>query len=104
MLLGKWAGTGAHMQDKIIQNLQAFVLPGLECYYQVFILPLMGPSLFSLYPDKMPMAIRMSAAKQLLKRLESLHIAGIVHRGKPIRKSFISLFHIILEINSYLQT
>jgi serine/threonine protein kinase len=30
----------------------------------------------------MPMATRMSAAKQLLEALESLHKAGIVHRGE----------------------
>lgn len=29
-----------------------------------------------------PMSVRMSAAKQLLKAVESLHKAGIVHRGQ----------------------
>lgn len=42
----------------------------------------MGPCVHPVELEKVPMASRMSAARQLLEGLENLHKAGIVHRGK----------------------
>jgi serine/threonine protein kinase len=50
--------------------------------HQVLVLPLMGPRINWHTLVKLSMAQRMSAARQLLEALESLHAAGIVHRGK----------------------
>lgn len=49
--------------------------------HTVLVLPLKGPCISWHVLIKSPMASRMSAAHQLLKALESLHEAGIVHRG-----------------------
>ncbi|KAL3448087.1 kinase-like domain-containing protein [Aspergillus insuetus] len=48
--------------------------------HQVLVLPLMGPSINWHTLVKVSMATRMSAARQLLEALESLHTSGIVHR------------------------
>ena len=54
------------------------------------VFPLMGPCLDRYTVTNLAISTRMSAAKQLLKALEALHNAGIVHRGK----SFYT-FHIV---------
>ena len=97
MCLGDWAEAEACIQDRIIQDVQdtshlvtlldTFLLPrpaGNNRHHRVLVFPLMGPCLCSLMLKKMsiPMATRMSAARQLLEALENLHKAGIVHRGE----------------------
>lgn len=55
----------------------------VEHRYNVLVLPLRGPSLKALQQGtKIPLARRMSAAKQLLQAVLSIHDAGLVHRGK----------------------
>ncbi|PKX92345.1 protein kinase [Aspergillus novofumigatus IBT 16806] len=87
MSSGEWGETEIRMQDKIIQNIQdtcllvmysaTFPLPGNNFYHRVLVFPLPLPC----YPDKYAHgAARMSAARQPLEALESLHKAGIVHR------------------------
>ncbi|KGY15338.1 CMGC protein kinase [Paracoccidioides brasiliensis Pb03] len=58
-----------------------FSLRGRDCDrdHRVLVFPVRGPSLSSPHTDRMSMAARMSAAKQLLKALESLHGCGIIH-------------------------
>ncbi|EEP79848.1 predicted protein [Uncinocarpus reesii 1704] len=77
------------MQEKILQNVQdtshlvtylaTFCLCGDGCNHRVLVFPLRGPAV-DLYASRKPMASRMSAARQLLMALDSLHKAGIVHR------------------------
>ncbi|PGH17442.1 serine/threonine protein kinase [Polytolypa hystricis UAMH7299] len=88
------AGEGEHeiqMHEEILQSVQdtsrlvtclaTFSLPGdNNCNHQVLVLPWRGGCLDDLRIKKMSMTARMSAAKQLLEALESLHKAGIVHR------------------------
>ena len=95
MCLGDWAETEACMHGKIIQDVQdtshlvtlfdTFLLPrsaGDDRQHRVLVFPLMGPSLDWHVLKMTSMATRMSAARQLLEALESLHKAGIVHRGE----------------------
>lgn len=65
-------------------SLATFLLPGNNEYnsHRVLVLLLMGPHLDSLYMKKLSMSTRMSAARQLLEALESLHEGGILHRGE----------------------
>ncbi|KAL2830888.1 kinase-like domain-containing protein [Aspergillus cavernicola] len=90
MSLGEWGDNEVWIQDQIIQNVQdtshivtyldTFLLPGNNSHHTVLVYPLMGPCL-DLYKLKdKSMTTRMSAARQLLEALESLHKAGIVHR------------------------
>lgn len=59
----------------------------VEYRHSVLVLPLRGPSLFTFHIEtKLPLTCRMSAAKQLLQSVSSLHDAGLVHRGKSSRK------------------
>lgn len=61
--------------------------------YVVLVLPLRGPSLSTLLEDiKRPMTYRMSAAKQLLQAVLSIHSASLVHRGKSPKQSLFSLY------------
>ncbi|WEW60862.1 hypothetical protein PRK78_006350 [Emydomyces testavorans] len=79
-----------HMQKVILQNVQdashlvtyleTFLLPGGKHSHRVLVFPLRGPCLYDLDVQKKSMTTRMSAARQLLEALESLHKAGIVHR------------------------
>lgn len=85
-----------HMQNEIRQKVQdtsrlvvyldTFLLPGRtregEDYHRVLVLPLKGPPLSVLSVRKLSMSTRMSAAKQLLEALESLHKSGIIHGGE----------------------
>ncbi|OAX79303.1 serine/threonine protein kinase [Emergomyces africanus] len=90
--LGEWGEHETHMQNEILQNVQdtsnlvtcsaTFLLPSgsSKSYHRVLVLPLLGPCITSLILDRMALAIRMSAAKQLLEALERIHQAGIIHR------------------------
>ncbi|KAJ6035935.1 hypothetical protein N7540_000214, partial [Penicillium herquei] len=74
-----------HMQDKshLVVYLDMFLLPRgckNDTYHRVLVLPLMGPCISWHILTRTSMAARMSAAQQLLRALESLHQAGIVHR------------------------
>lgn len=90
MSLGDWGENEYRMQDEILKNVQdtsrlvtyirTFLLPGNQ--HRVLVFPLMGPCIYPIELEKVPMASRMSAARQLLEGLENLHKAGIVHRGK----------------------
>ncbi|EEH02630.1 protein kinase [Histoplasma capsulatum G186AR] len=90
MSLGEWGENEARMQGEIRQNvydtshlvtsLTTFLLPGNGCQHRVLVFPLMGPCLQPSILRNMPMATRMSAAKQLLEALENLHKGGIIHR------------------------
>lgn len=94
MSAGDWADTELHAQDIITQNvhdtshlvtyLDTFEIAGNVCTHRVLVLPLMGPCISHCIVQEMPMATRMSAARQLLEALENLHKAGIVHRGEYI--------------------
>ncbi|KAL2813008.1 kinase-like domain-containing protein [Aspergillus granulosus] len=92
MCLGEYAEHEARIQEQIIRNVQdtshlvtyltTFELPrgdGGGCH-KVLVLPLMGPCVSIYTLGSIPMAARMSAARQLLEALEQLHNAGIVHR------------------------
>ena len=81
------------IQDEILRDVQdtshlvtyltTFLLPGHqnECHnHRVLVFPLMGQCLYPAILRNIPLASRMSAAKQLLEALENLHKAGIVHR------------------------
>ncbi|EER36760.1 protein kinase [Histoplasma capsulatum H143] len=91
MSLGEWGENEARMQGEIHQNvhdtshlvtsLTTFLLPGNGCQHRVLVFPLMGPCLQPSILRNMPIATRMSAAKQLLEALENLHKGGIIHHG-----------------------
>lgn len=80
------------IQDEIIQNVQdtshlvtylaTFLLPGNKSHHRVLVFPLLGPCIYPVTLEKIPMATPISDALQLLKAIESLHQAGIVHCGK----------------------
>ncbi|KAL2285961.1 hypothetical protein FJTKL_07219 [Diaporthe vaccinii] len=54
---------------------------GVKYQHTVLVLPLRGPSLFTFHiKTKRPLTCSMSAAKQLLQAVSSLHDAGLVHR------------------------
>ncbi|KAN0067863.1 Protein kinase-like domain containing protein [Elaphomyces granulatus] len=80
------------MQNKIISAVQgtsnlvtyltAFSLPGRNRNYQVLVFPVRGPNFHAVMLNQISMANRMSAARQLLKALECLHNANIVHHSE----------------------
>jgi serine/threonine protein kinase len=65
--------------SNILTCLTTFSLTGPNGHHWVLVFPVRGPSLDSCLTE-MSMAARMSAAKQILKALECLHNAGIVHQ------------------------
>ncbi|PNP86551.1 hypothetical protein FNYG_00253 [Fusarium nygamai] len=77
------------MQTEIARSIQdnshfilyenTFMLPGSHGGHRVLVLPLQGPNLRDHVRQK-PVAVRMSAAKQLLQAISHLHDCGIVHR------------------------
>ncbi|OOQ90220.1 kinase domain-containing protein [Penicillium brasilianum] len=92
MALGKWGDNETRIQDEIIKTVQdtsrlviytaIFFLPRDDkSYHRVLVFPMKGPSICTLSLKKTPMASRMSAARQLLETVASLHKAGIIHRG-----------------------
>lgn len=90
------------MQNEILRTVRdtshlvtlqdSFLLPG-HCgnYHRVLVLPLLCQSL-GYRTTKLPVATRVSAAKQLLVALKGLHDVGLVHRGTPSPQSLISNF------------
>ncbi|PYI03273.1 kinase-like protein [Aspergillus sclerotiicarbonarius CBS 121057] len=90
MALGEWGGNDIRIQDEIIQTVpdtshlviyrESFFIPGDHGHHRVLVFPLMGPCIDRFILHRMPVATRMSAARQLLEALENLHQAGIVHR------------------------
>ncbi|KAJ5434749.1 kinase domain-containing protein [Penicillium cf. griseofulvum] len=93
MSLGDWGENEYHMQDEILKNVEdtsrlvtylgTFLLPGDK--HRVLVFPVMDPCIYPIELEKIPMASRMSAARQLLEALGGLHNAGIVHRGKSAK-------------------
>ncbi|CEL04123.1 hypothetical protein ASPCAL05255 [Aspergillus calidoustus] len=85
-----WAENEVRMQREIAQSvkdsshlvtsLATFTLLANGLEHQVLVLPLVGPRINWHTLVKVSMATRMSAARQLLEALESLHTAGIIHR------------------------
>lgn len=73
-----------NIQDtpRLVTSLETFLLRGDKCDHRVLVFPLRGECLYDLSVKQKSMTTRMSAAKQLLKTLESLSEAGIVHRGE----------------------
>jgi serine/threonine protein kinase len=81
------------MQNEILRTVRntpnlvthqgSFLLPGHGSnYHRVLVLPLLSPSL-GYRAMQLPVATRVSAAKQLLVALKGLHDVGLVHRGTP---------------------
>lgn len=94
------------MQNEILQTVRdtsnlvthqgSFLLPGHGSnHHRVLVLPLLSPSL-GYRAIQLPVATRISAAKQLLVALKSLHDAGLVHRGTP-HPQFSSRFLVLLS-------
>ncbi|KAN0077553.1 Protein kinase-like domain containing protein [Elaphomyces granulatus] len=65
--------------SNFLTYLTTFSLTVCNCYHRVLVFPVWGPSLSPPLLEQLSMASRMSAARQLLKALESLHNAGFVH-------------------------
>jgi hypothetical protein len=94
MIPGKAGEDEYNMQTEIIRMkdtsnfltyLNTFFLPGHYCDHRVLVFPVRGPNIrycMEDMPEPPSMASRMSAAMQLLKALERLHSAGIVHQGE----------------------
>lgn len=100
MTPGEWGENEIRIQDEIIKNVYdtsylviytaTFFLPRNNgSRHRVLVYPLMGPCIDLPTLEKIPMATRMSAARQLLESIASLHQAGILHRGK--QTTFYSL-------------
>ncbi|PYH72131.1 protein kinase family protein [Aspergillus vadensis CBS 113365] len=87
---GDFGDIELRIQDEIVRSVQdrshlvtytdTFILKGSDGHHGVIVLPLMGPCLDRYTVTNLAINTRMSAAKQLLKALEALHNAGIVHR------------------------
>ena len=93
MALGAWGNNEPRIQDEIIQTVQdtsrlviysaTFLLPRDDkTHHRVLMFPVKGPSICTHSLKRIPMASRMSAARQLLETVASLHDAGIIHRGE----------------------
>ncbi|KAJ6151353.1 hypothetical protein N7470_007947 [Penicillium chermesinum] len=93
MALGKWGDNEIRIQDEIIKTVRdtsrlviyeatfSLFIDDKSCY-RVLVFPMKGPSICTLTLKSIPMASRMSAARQLLETVAALHEAGIIHRGK----------------------
>ncbi|CEO60434.1 hypothetical protein PMG11_05063 [Penicillium brasilianum] len=96
MALGKWGDNETRIQDEIIKTVQdtsrlfiytaTFFLPRDDKnYHRVLVFPMRGPSICTLSLKRTSMASRMSAARQLLETVASLHKSGIIHRDLDAR-------------------
>ncbi|KAJ5249263.1 hypothetical protein N7468_000714 [Penicillium chermesinum] len=91
MALGKWGDNEIRIQDEIIKTVRdtsrlviyeatfSLFIDDKSCY-RVLVFPMKGPSICTLTLKSIPMASRMSAARQLLETVAALHEAGIIHR------------------------
>jgi serine/threonine protein kinase len=113
MSSGEWGENETRMQHELVQNLQdkshlvislaSFMLPRDDDgnSHRVLVFPLMGPCVRPPILKKIPMATRMSAARQLLEALENLHNAGIVHRGEHYLHAGTLWYLVNLALNPY---
>ncbi|CAG8211573.1 unnamed protein product [Penicillium olsonii] len=96
MALGKWGDNETRIQDEIIETVQNtsglviytetfFLRRDDESEHRVLVFPVKGPSISTLSLKRIPVASRMSAARQLLETVASLHEAGIIHRDLNAR-------------------
>ncbi|KAJ5457233.1 hypothetical protein N7530_012507 [Penicillium desertorum] len=94
--LGQWADNEIRIQDEILKTVQntsrlviytaTFILPrDNKSHHRVLVFPMKGPSISTLSLQTIPAASRMSAARQLLQTVASLHEAGIMHRDLNVR-------------------
>ncbi|KAN0069697.1 kinase domain containing protein [Elaphomyces granulatus] len=67
--------------SNLVTYLTSFSLPGYRGNHQVLVFPVRGPNFRSVMLNQISMVNRMSAARQLLKALECLHNANIVHNN-----------------------
>jgi len=68
----------------ILTYSDVFDVPGLGTdHHHILVMPLLGPNLDTHFREA-SMTARMSAAKQLLVALDTVHKAGMVHRGESI--------------------
>jgi protein kinase-like protein len=77
--------------SNLLTYLTTFTVPGYKDNHRVLVFPVLGSSLTSTrhrHHWDVSMATRMSAARQLLKALERLHNAGIVHQGESTLACF----------------
>lgn len=90
---GEWGDNETRIQDEIRKNVQdiSHLILYTETFFlsrdngdqhRVSVFPLMGPCLDTLLLKKIPIAARLSAARQLLETVADLHKAGIVLRGE----------------------
>lgn len=78
---------------------ETFLLQGPNGTHRVLVLPLAGPNLMTLATGR-PIHQRMSAAKQVLEAIASLHEAGLVHGGKlPTSLKATRLRFLVLDSN-----
>jgi len=68
--------------SRLLISLATFNLTGHRFRHRVLVLPLVGQPIDPMQLGKIPMASRISAARQLLEVLETLDEAGIVHGGE----------------------
>ena len=66
----------------LVTYLTTFSLTGHSGNHRVLVFPMRGPNFDSVMMNQISMANRMSAAWQLLKALECLHSAKIVHHSE----------------------
>jgi serine/threonine protein kinase len=101
--LGQWADNEIRIQDEILKTVQntsrlviytaTFILPrDNKSHHRVLVFPMKGPSISTLSLQTIPAASRMSAARQLLQTVASLHEAGIMHRGESTFTYFTFLY------------
>ncbi|CAG8297543.1 unnamed protein product [Penicillium salamii] len=109
MALGEWADNEIRIQDEIIKKVQdasrlviyteTFLLPRDDgrCH-RVLVFPMKGPSICTLSLKRIPMAARVSAARQFLVTVANLHEAGILHRGDSILSHLYFLYTLFSTI------
>jgi serine/threonine protein kinase len=80
----------------LVTHEDSFLLAGHGSnHHRVLVLPLLSPNL-GYRAIQLPVATRVSAAKQLLVALKGLHDVGLVHRGQPPPQSSPGNFCVFL--------